>query len=80
MPCSRFLLGIYFTHGVHMGFSGGSAVKNPPARQETQIQSLGEGDPLEEGLATPSSTVAGRIPWAEEPGRLRSTGFAKSRT
>ena len=63
-----------------MGFSGGSAVKKPPAMQETQFQSLGQGDPLEEAVATPSSAVAGRIPWAEEPGRLRSMGFAKSRT
>ena len=44
-----------------MGFPGGSAVKNPPAiqePQETQIQSLGLEDPLEEGKATHSSVLA----------------------
>ena len=57
------------------GFPGGSAIKNPPAMQETQemwVQSLGWEDPLEEGLATHSSILAWRIPWTEEPGRLQS--------
>ena len=49
-------------------------VKNPPAMQETQAQSLGQEDPLEEGMATHSSILAWRIPWAEEPGGLRSMG------
>ena len=35
---------------------------------------LGQKDPLEEGMATHSSTLAWRIPWTEEPGRLQSTG------
>ena len=48
-------------------------VKNLPAMQETQVQSLGRGDPLEEGMATHSS-LAWRIPWTEEPGRLQSMG------
>ena len=39
------------------GFPGGSAVKNPPAMQETQVQSLGGKDPLEEGKAKDSSTL-----------------------
>ena len=52
------------------GFPGGSAVKNPPAMQETQVQSLGGKDPLEKGKATHSSTLAYRIPQTEEPGRL----------
>jgi len=38
--------------------------------QDTQIRSLGEEDPLEEGMATHSSILAWRIPWTEEPGRL----------
>jgi len=46
-------------------------VKNPPAMQETQIQSLGWEDPLEEGMATHSSNLAWRILWTEEPGRLQ---------
>ena len=40
--------------------------------QETQVQSLGQEDPLEEEMATHSSILAWRIPWAEEPGRLQS--------
>ena len=40
-------------------------VKNPPAMQETQIQSLGWEDPLEKGMATHSSIFAWRIPWTE---------------
>ena len=47
-------------------------VKNPPAMQETQIQSLGREDPLEKGMATYSSILAWRISWTEEPGRLQS--------
>ena len=46
-------------------------VKNPPKMQETRVQSLGEEDPLEEGTVTHSSTLAWRIPWTEEPGRLQ---------
>ena len=47
-------------------------VKNLPAMQETWVQSLGQEDPLEEGMATHSSVLAWRIPWAEEPGELQS--------
>ena len=53
-------------------FPGDSVVKNLPAMQETQVQSLGREDPVEEGMANHSSTVAWRIPWTEEPGRLQS--------
>ena len=49
-------------------------VRNQLAMQETQAQSLGREDPLEEGMATPSSILAWRIPWTEEPGGLQSTG------
>ena len=45
-------------------------VKNLPAIQETRIQSLGQEDPLEEGMATHSSIFAQKLPWTEEPGRL----------
>ena len=46
-------------------------VKNPPAMQETWVQSLDWEDPLEEGMATPSSILAWKIPWTEEePGEL----------
>ena len=40
--------------------------------QETQVQSLGQEDPLEKGMATHSSILAWRIPWTEEPGGLYS--------
>ena len=46
-------------------------VKNLPAMQETQVQSMGQEDPLENGMATHSS-IAWRIPWTEEPGGLQS--------
>jgi len=49
-------------------------VKNLPAIQETQVQSLGQKDPLEKGMATHSSIVAWRIPWTEEPDGLQSVG------
>ena len=46
-------------------------VKNMPAMQETQVQSLGWEDTLEKGKATHSSILAWRIPWTEEPGGLQ---------
>ena len=49
-------------------------VKNLPAMWETCIQSLGQGDPLEKGMATYSSILAWRIPWAEKPCELHSIG------
>ena len=45
-------------------------VKNLPAMQETWVQSLGWGDPLEKGMATHSSVLTCRIPWTAELGRL----------
>ena len=47
-------------------------VKNLPAMQEIQVQSLGWEDPLEKGMATDSSILAWRISWTEEPGGLQS--------
>ena len=49
-------------------------VKNLYAIQETWIPSLSREDPLEKGMATHSSILAWRIPWAEEPGWLQSMG------
>ena len=43
--------------------------------QETQVQSLGQEDPLEEGIATHSSILAWKIPWTEEPSGLQSMAF-----
>ena len=45
-------------------------VKNPPAMQETQVQSMGQENPQEKRMATHSRILAWRIPWTEEPGRL----------
>ena len=55
-------------------------VKNLPAMRETQVQSLGQEDPLEKGMATHSSILAWRSPWTEEPGRLHSVGLKESDT
>ena len=49
-------------------------VKRLPAMQETQVRSLGGENPLEKEMATHSSTLAWKIPWTEEPGRLQSMG------
>ena len=54
-------------------------VKNPPAMQETSVPLLGWKDPLEEGMATHSSSLAWRIPWTEEPGGLQSIGLQRVR-
>ena len=48
--------------------------------KETQVQSLGQEDPLEEEVATHSSIVAWKIPWTNEPGGLKVLGISKSQT
>ena len=45
--------------------------------QETQVWSLSQDDPLEEGMATHSSVLAWKIPWTEEPGGLQSMGLQR---
>ena len=55
-------------------------VENPPATQETRVQSLGREDPLEKRMVTHSSIHAWRIPWREESGRLQVHGVAESDT
>ena len=54
-------------------------VKPLPAMRETRVRSLGWEDPLEKEMATHPSTLAWKIPWTEEPGRLQSVG-SQSRT
>ena len=49
-------------------------VKCLPETQETRVQSLGREDPLEKEMATHFSTLAWKITWTEEPGRLQSMG------
>ena len=46
--------------------------------QEMQVQSLSQEDPLEEGMPTHSSILAGKIPWTEEPGRVQSMGLQRA--
>ena len=57
-----------------------SGKNNPPAMQETWVQSLGQEDPLEEEMATHSIILAWEIPWTEDPGGLQSMGLNKSDT
>ena len=54
-------------------------VKNLPAMQETQFQSLSQEDPLEKEMATRSSILVQRIPWTEEPGGLQPMGSQRVR-
>ena len=69
----------FFITTICLGFPGSSVVKNPPAMQETWVQSLGWEDPLEKEMATHSSILAWRIPWTEGPGGLQSTGSQRVR-
>ena len=62
-----------------MGFLMAQRVKNLPAMQETQVQSLGQEDLLEKGMAIHSSILAWRILWTEEPGGLQSKGLQRVR-
>ena len=55
------------------------AVKRLSAVLETRVQSLGREDPLEKEIAAHSSTLAWKIPWTEEPGRLQSMGRQRLR-
>ena len=55
-------------------------VKHRPAKQETQVRSLGQEDLLEKEMATHSSTLAWKSPWMDEPGGLQSTGLESSPT
>ena len=63
-----------------IGFLGGSVVKNMSAKKKTLVWSLGQEDPLEQGMATHSSILAWRIPWTRGAWRAAVHGVAKSRT
>ena len=54
-------------------------VEKLPVMLETRVLSLGREDPLGEEMTTPSSILAGRIPWTEEPGGLQSMGSPRVR-
>ena len=77
-----YYIDLYGVYNIYMAFHGGSAVKNPPAMQETQeiqILSLGQEDPLKEGMAIYSSILAWSIPRTEELGGLPSIGSQRVR-
>ena len=68
---------LYPAHMGYLGFTGGASGKEPAhqcRRYETWVWSFGWEDPLEKGMATHSSVLDWRIPWTEEPGKLKSTG------
>ena len=54
-------------------------VQNLPEMQETQVQFLGQEDPLEKGMATHSNILTWRIPWTEKSGGLQSMGSLRVR-
>ena len=54
-------------------------IKSLLAMQETQVRSLGQGDPLEKAVVTHSSVLVWRIPWTEDPGGLQSVGSQRVR-
>ena len=58
----------------HGGNLVAQMVKNLPAMQENQVQSLGSEDPVGKGMATHSRILAWKIPWTKEPGELQSMG------
>ena len=63
----------------NFGFPGGLVVKNQPAKQETQVRSLGQEDPLEKERATHSSILAWETPWTEEPWQTTVQGYKRGR-
>ena len=72
--CCFPLLPIASQLPVSLAFCGSLVVKNLPAMQETQVQSLGQEESLEKEMATHSSILAWRIPRTEEPGGLQFRG------
>ena len=72
-PLSKRLNFLYsqFCNRTKIASLAAQLVKNQPAMQETQVQSLGREDSLEKKMATHSGILAWRIPWTEEPGRLQ---------
>ena len=70
----EFLDAVGLMHVGQLLFPVAQVVKNLPAMQETNVQFLGQEDPLEKGMAIHSSNLAWRIPWTEKPGGLQSLG------
>ena len=74
---SRAIQNVYVTPSAFWASLVAQTVKHLPAMRETWVQSLGREDPLEKEMATHFSTLAWKIPWMEEPGRLQSMGFSR---
>ena len=68
---------IYIPTRSVQGFPGGSVIKNTSAKQETQVGSLGQEDPLEKEMATHSRILAWETPWTEEPGSYSPYGWER---
>ena len=70
------MFGVYFYVDVYLNqdFPVAQTVKNLPVMQETRVQSLGQEDPLENGIATHTIILAWRIPWTDKPGGLQFMG------
>ena len=64
--------------GYKVDYLVAQTVKRLPAMWETRVRSLGQEDPVEKEMATHSSTIAWKIPWTEEPGRLQSMGSPRA--
>ena len=86
--CHSLLQEIFLTQGLNPGLKKiiqsptslvAQMVKCLSTMQETWVQSLGREDPLEKEMAIHSSTIAWKIPWTEEPGRLQSMGSQRVR-
>ena len=76
---NQLLLFLFKSYLKEKGLPRWLVVKNPPAKPETQVQFLGQEDPLEEGIAIHSRILAWEIPWTEKPGGLQSTGSPRVR-
>ena len=65
-------VGVFYSF--HCTYLVAQTVKRLSTMQETRVRALGWEDPLEKEMAIDSSTIAWKIPWTEEPGRLQSMG------
>ena len=65
------------SHLLYSIFYLAQRLKCLPGMRETRVRSLGQEDPLEKEMAAHSSTLAWRVPWTEEPGRLQSMGLQR---
>ena len=70
---------IWETLFIHSSSMLAQKLKNFPEMQETQLQTLGQEDPLEKAMATHSIILSLRLPQTEEPGRLQSLGWQRVR-